>query len=153
AGQTGPARLMAAPRASAAAWTAAIAASVMLAEHIAAKAARDAFFLTTFGVRALPGIIVGAAVLSIAVLPLTTRLLAAHGPARLVPAAFVGSSLLLVGQWLLAAAAPGATAIALYLHVSAVNAILISWFWSLINERFDPRTARRQMRTIGTGAT
>jgi ATP:ADP antiporter, AAA family len=33
-----------------------------------------------------------------------------------------------------------------------VNAVLISWFWSLMSERFDPRSARRAMRRMVAGA-
>ena len=40
-----------------------------------------------------------------------------------------------------------------YLHVSAFGGALVSGFWSLVNERFDPHTARRVVGRIGTGAT
>ncbi|RPH66831.1 MAG: hypothetical protein EHM78_22755, partial [Myxococcaceae bacterium] len=44
-------------------------------------------------------------------------------------------------------------AVAVYLHVASLGSVLISWFWSLINERFDPRTARRYVARIAGGAT
>jgi ATP:ADP antiporter, AAA family len=136
-----------------AAWLAAAAAASMVAEHIAAKTARDALFLSAFGIKALPSMFVVAALAAIAANAPMARLLVAIGPARLVPAAFSASALLLGLQWVLSISLPRAAAVTLYLHVATVDVVLISWFWSLINERFDPRAARRQMRTIGGGAT
>jgi hypothetical protein len=136
-----------------AAWLAAAAATSMVAEHIAAKTARDALFLSAFGIKALPSMFVVAALATIVAIAPMARLLVATGPARLVPAAFSASALLLGLQWVLSISFPRAAAVTLYLHVAAIDVVLISWFWSLINERFDPRAARRQMRTIGGGAT
>jgi ATP:ADP antiporter, AAA family len=131
---------------------AAATAALMLAQHVAGKATRDAFFLSTYGADALPALIALAALVSVALVPPLARALARRGPARLVPPAFAASAIALALVWALARGAPRAAAVALYLHVAAVNAVLISWFWSLVNERFDPRTARREMRRIGGGA-
>ena len=38
--------------------------------------------------------------------------------------------------WALAGRFPRMAAAALYLHVGSLGSVLISWFWSLINERF-----------------
>jgi AAA family ATP:ADP antiporter len=134
------------------AWIAAASATLMLAEHVAGKALRDAFFLSTFGVAALPTMFIVAAVTSIAVVPVMARVLSKWGPARVVTPAFAVSAALIAGSSLLATSAPRAAAVTVYLHVAAINAVLISWFWSLINERFDPRTARREMRRMVGGA-
>jgi hypothetical protein len=52
---------------------------------------------------------------------------------------------------LLARVRPGRAAIALYAHVSAGGPLLVSWFWSVLNERFDPRTARQRIGWIAGG--
>ena len=133
-------------------WIAAGAALLMLAEHVAGKAVRDAFFLSTFGASSLPSMFVIAAVASVAIVPLLTRMLSAYGPARVVTPAFVISSgLMALSAWL-ASHMPRVAAVTLYLHVAAINAVLISWFWSLVNEHFDPRSAKREMRRMMGGA-
>src|SRR5262249_49965659 len=43
-------------------------------------------------------------------------------------------------------------AVVLYLHVATLNAILISWFWSMMSERFNPRAARQKMQRLVAGA-
>ncbi|MGC4081002.1 MAG: hypothetical protein QM736_02550, partial [Vicinamibacterales bacterium] len=50
-------------------------------------------------------------------------------------------------------AAPEASAIVLYLHISAAGPLLASGFWLIASERFDPHTAKRrfgQMAGAGT---
>ncbi|HEY8431822.1 MAG TPA: Npt1/Npt2 family nucleotide transporter, partial [Sandaracinaceae bacterium] len=48
---------------------------------------------------------------------------------------------------------PRAVAIVLFLHTSIFGALVISGFWSVVNERFDPHTAKRVVSRIGVGAT
>jgi hypothetical protein len=135
-----------------AAWIAAATAMLMIAQQIAGKATRDAFFLSVHGIDALPTLFIVAAVSSIGVVPLMARILTRLGPARVVPPAFAASAALLVVIWTVSRRFPAVASIALYLHVAAVNGVLISWFWSLVNERFDPRTARKEMRRLMGGA-
>jgi hypothetical protein len=125
----------------------------MIAEHVASKAVRDALFLSTFESDALPLMFVVAAIASLVLVPFVARVLSAYGPAKVVTPAFVVSAVLLATTWALASLVPRAAAVSLYLHVAAIDAVLISWFWSLINERFDPRTAKREMRRMMGGAT
>ena len=40
-----------------------------------------------------------------------------------------------------------------YLHMGVFGATLVSAYWSLVNERFDPYTAKRIIGRIGTGAS
>ena len=40
----------------------------------------------------------------------------------------------------------------MHLHVAVFGATLLSAFWSMVNERFDPYTAKRVMGRIGLGA-
>jgi hypothetical protein len=128
------------------------AAMLMIAHHIAGKATRDALFLTNFDIAELPKVMIASAAVSVAAVLLMSRALARFGPARLIPPLYFVSALLLAVQWLLAPAYPQVAAVALYLHVSALNAILISGFWSVINERFDPYAAKKAVARL-TAAT
>jgi hypothetical protein len=125
----------------------------MIAYQVAAKAARDALFLEVYGIDALPRMIIATAVFSVAAALLTSRLLARLGPARVVAAGFALSGILMLAIWPLYYASRGAAAIALYLHLSVGGSVLISWFWSLVNERFDPRTAKKRIGRIAGGGT
>src|SRR5688572_16590629 len=100
----------------------------MIAHQTAAKAARDAFFLSEFSIDWLPLMVISAAVLSIGVALGMSRLLSQFGPARLVPGVFAGSSALTLVEWGFAPVAPGPVAIAFYLHVASFGAVLISNF-------------------------
>jgi hypothetical protein len=48
---------------------------------------------------------------------------------------------------------PKVAAIALYLHTMSLSAVVVSAFWSVVNERFDPHTAKQLIGRIGGGAT
>jgi ATP:ADP antiporter, AAA family len=130
-----------------------LAAAAMIASQIAGKAARDGLFLSVFPVTTLPAVLVGTGVISAAVALGWGRLLRTRGPARLVPAAFVASGALFLGLWPLTLANAHAGAIATYGLVAIMGPILISSYWSLINERFDARTAKRTVARIGATAT
>lgn len=141
------------PSSDLAARSAMVAATVMIAQQTAAKATRDALFLSHFDVSSLPTMLIVAALTSIGAVVLVTRVVQRLGPTRLAPRAFAASSVVLLAIWALSAVSPGAAGVALYLHVAALGAVLISSFWSLVTERFDPRTAKRYMGRIAGGAT
>lgn len=132
---------------------AATAAACMIAYQVAAKATREALFLSNFDVAALPAMVIASATLSLVLAVLAARVMGAVGPARLVPAVFAGSGLLLLGEWALVEAFGRPIAVVFYLHYTGIGALLVSGVWSIVNERFDPRTARRQIGRIGAGAT
>ncbi|HJZ88719.1 MAG TPA: Npt1/Npt2 family nucleotide transporter [Polyangia bacterium] len=132
---------------------AAVCAATMIAQQVGGKATRDALFLGTFGITALPTMLIVAAVFSVVIIPVGGRALTALGPSRLVPPLFAASALLTIGEWGLFRYSPRAAAVLVYLHIGSIGSLLISWFWSLINERFDPRTAKRQMGRIAGGAS
>ena len=132
---------------------AAMAAAFMIANQVAGKAIRDALFLSTFPVEYLPAMLTGASVLSLLVVVAASRVLSTHAPATIVPPAFFCSAVLLVGQAALFPLAPAVGAVLLFLHIAAFGGVLISWFWSLINERFDPRSARARIASIAGGGT
>lgn len=129
------------------------AAAVTVAFQLAGKATRDALFLSTFRVAYLPRIVIASAVVSVLIALLLTRIMARTGPGRLVPRLFALSSLLLAGEWLLAGPARPAAAILFYLHFGGLGALLVSGFWALVNERFDPRAARGAIARITVGAS
>src|SRR5262245_44753161 len=83
------------------------------------------------------------------------RLLSRNGPLRLVPAAFaIGGFLHVVEFALLRSGGEGLRGIVItlvYLHLVGFGAILLSGFWSVANEVFDPREAKREFGRI-TGA-
>lgn len=130
--------------------TAAVA--TLIAQHIAGKATRDALFLTYFPVERLPLMMMVSAAVSVAGVLLMSRLLARFGPARLIPAVFGLSAVLLMLQWQLIDTEPQFAAAILYLQISAVNSLLISGFWSVVNERFDPHSAKRVIARLSAAA-
>ena len=125
----------------------------MIAEQVMGRATRDAFFLSQFEVKRLPGMMMGTALASLAAAFGATRLLGAFSPARVAPAAFATSGALLVALWGVANSVPQVAALALYLHMAVFGAALVSMFWSLVSERFDPRAAKRYIGRVASGAT
>ncbi|MFK8002875.1 MAG: Npt1/Npt2 family nucleotide transporter [Polyangiales bacterium] len=136
-----------------AALIAGVTAGFMIAQQIAGKATRDALFLSHFAATELPKVIIAAAGVSVVAVAVMSRLMVKFGPARLIPAAFVLSAGVFVAEWALLPVAPGPSAWLVYLHLATFGAIVISGFWSLVSERFDPNTAKKQMARIGAGAT
>lgn len=130
-----------------------VAGTVMIAFQIAGKATRDALFLSSFGVDALPGMVIAAAVLSALISVVLARVMARSRPSRLVPRLFGLSAVLLLAEWGLAVQARRPAAAILYLHFTALGALLVSGFWAIVTERFDPHTARRTIGHITAGGS
>ncbi len=124
----------------------------MIATHVAGKATRDALFLSSFDVTLLPRMMLVSAAFSVAGVLATSRVMSRLGPATLVPRLYATSAVLFALQWLAMAVRPDLVSIALYIQVSVLNAILISGFWSLVNERFDPYTAKRTIARLAAAA-
>lgn len=125
----------------------------MIAFQVGGRATRDALFLSNFAVTALPGMLVASAVFSFLAVLTTSRVMATKGPGAIIPYAFGASSLLLVAEWMAFTIAPKLTAIVFYLHMAVFGAILVSGFWSMIGELFDPRTAKAKVGRIAAGGT
>jgi hypothetical protein len=130
-----------------------LAAALLVGPQVAGKATRDALFLSSFDVSWLPPVNAAAALLSLVATLGFSRAMTRFSPARLLPAAVGASSLFFLAEWALARSLPRAAAVAVYFHQAALGAVLISGFWSLVNERFDPHTAKRAMGAIGAGAS
>lgn len=125
----------------------------LLSAHIAGKAIRDALFLSNFPVTDLPAVMIAAAVVSLAAAWAMSRLLTQVGPARTVPGVFGLSGLLFAAEWWLLELAPRPVSVVLYLHYAALGGVLISGFWSVINECFDPHSGKRTIARISGFAT
>jgi uncharacterized protein (UPF0147 family) len=125
----------------------------MIAHQVAGKATRDAIFLSHYDVTALPKIVIIAAVLSMIGVVLMSRLLVVYGPSRVIPAAFGISTIFFFGNWWLYEQAPARVAVLLYLQMAIFGAVLISGFWSVVNERFDPHTAKHTIARVAAAAT
>lgn len=128
------------------------AAGCMIAQQVGGKATRDALFLSNFPASDLPKAMFAAAVLAVLGVLVMSRALSRFGPARLVPMLFAGNGALFGLEWFLVGKQPAAAAAIVYLHVAVIGFTLISGFWSVINERFDPHTAKQVVGRIATGA-
>lgn len=130
-----------------------MASALTIAFQLAGKATRDALYLSTHDVATLPRMVIGAALLSALLTIALSRLMIRLGPGRVVPALFVASALLLLVEWSFADGERPVVAVLFYLHFSALGALLVSGFWAIIAERFDPRAARGSIGRITTGAS
>ena len=124
----------------------------MIAAHVAVRTARDALFLSQYDVTDLPKVMIGAALVSITSALVLSRALTRHGPTRAVPVALGLSAVLLVVEWGVVTRAPRIGAVIVYLHAAAFGGVLISGFWSVVNERFDPHEGKRTIVRIGAMA-
>ena len=128
-------------------------AAAMIANHVGGLATRDALFFSNFDITALPVMLIGASLFSIATVVFFSRAMPRLSPQRLVPWGFGIRGVLLLAEWGMISVSPRIAAVAFYLHLAVVGAFLISGFWSVINERFDPRTAKKRISRIAGAAT
>jgi ATP:ADP antiporter, AAA family len=130
---------------------------LMVAHQVAGKAVRDGLFLSRFSPSDLPKVIVCAALLSVLLGIGFSRVLSRYGPMRLVPAAFALGSVLHLLEYAFLRNSPhpssGVLVTLVYLHLVGVGAVLLSSFWSVANEVFDPRRAKRVFGKIAGAGT
>ena len=136
----------------ASAWAAMLCACALIAEQVASKAVRDALYLSHFPVTTLPYMVIGAALFSILMVLAATRVMTARTPAWMVPRALLGSAGLLLLEWVVFMRWPRPAVVLVFLHVASIGSILVSGFWSVVNESFDPRAAKAQVGKIATAA-
>jgi hypothetical protein len=127
--------------------------ALLIAQQTAGRATRDALFLSTFPVASLPAVMMASAAASVLAVGALSWALARRSPFRVLPVVAGLSSVVLLLEWVLCLAAPKVAAVAVYLHLALFGGTLLSGFWSLINERFDPYTAKRVVGRIGLGAS
>lgn len=130
-----------------------ITAAAMIAGQVGGKAIRDALFLSRYPVTALPAVLLVTAALSVGAALLAARALTSRGPHRVIPATFGASAALMLATWRLGPLFPRGQAVTLYLLVSVLGMVQISGFWSLVNESYDPRTAKKRIGRIAAGGT
>jgi AAA family ATP:ADP antiporter len=127
-------------------------AATLIAQQVGANAIRDGLFLSLFPVQSLPYFMAGAAVLAIVASQVSGRLIAQRGPARVAPVLVGSNAALFLVEWVLLGSQPRAAAVLLYLHSGVLGGIAISAFWSLLNERFDPHSAKPLMARVAAAA-
>ncbi len=130
-----------------------VGAGLMMAHQVAGKATRSSVFLSVFDASDLPRMMMAAALGSVLFTLGFSRLLAWFGPHRVVPAGFLASAVLHVLEWHLLGQAPRAAAPVVYLHIAGFGAVLLSGFWSMANEAFDPRSAKQMFGRIAGAGT
>jgi hypothetical protein len=119
-------------------------AGLMLAHQVAAKAFRDTTFLTAWPAAALPLMTIGTAVLTVTLVPVFSRFLERFSALAVVSLGFALSAFGHALEWVFFDASRW-IAVVIYLHLAGVGAVLLSGFWSLIAERFDPPVPRTPM--------
>jgi hypothetical protein len=119
---------------------AALVAGTLVAQQVAAKAARDALFLAAFRVASLPAMMLAAAALSALFAIVVARLTRGRPPTQSLKLGLGAFAALSLGGGLLSASWPRLVAGAFYLQTALFCAVL-SLFWS-VNERFDPYARR-----------
>jgi hypothetical protein len=128
-------------------------AAALIAQQVGSNAIRDGLFLSHFSVTTLPYFIAGSALLAIPAAQASGRLLVRFGPNRVVPALLALSGALFLTEWALLGSKPRLAAVLLYLHSAVLGGIAISAFWSLLNERFDPHSAKPLLARVAAAAT
>ncbi len=129
-----------------------VTAAIMLAHQVAAKALRDTAFLTAWPATALPLMTVATAAFTGFLVPVFSRLLARFSPVAVVALGFLLSAAGHAIEWVWYDAGRW-TAVVIYLHLAGAGAVLLSGFWSLIAERFDPAGARASYGRIAAAGT
>jgi hypothetical protein len=127
-------------------------AGVMLAHQVAAKALRDAAFLSAWPAERLPAMVIVTSVLVVAAVPLFSMLLASFGPRGVVSLGFLASAAGHLVEWRVFGANAWVSAV-IYLHVAGLGALLLSGFWSYVSDLFDPGTARSNFGRIAAAGT
>ncbi|HYP12814.1 MAG TPA: hypothetical protein VEQ63_02735, partial [Bryobacteraceae bacterium] len=128
-------------------------AALTMAFQVAGKAARDALFLSNFRSRQLPLMIMAAALSAILLGILNSRVLSRTAPGRLIPVLVIFSGTLQALEYFLYSQYPDWIAVAVYIHVVALGAVITSGFWSVINEQLDPYTAKQTFGGVAAAGT
>jgi AAA family ATP:ADP antiporter len=127
--------------------------SLMLAHQVAGKAARDGLFFSQFSPSYFPLMVMTGSAISIVGGLLNSRILQALTPARMVPWAFLASGALHLVEWSFSLGPHrSVVVVAVYIHIVGLGTVVLSSFWSLLNERFDPRSGKKYFgRIAGVG--
>ncbi len=127
-------------------------AGLMIAHQVAGKAVRDATFLGAWPVSRLPLMVMATAVIVIAAVPVYSWLLERFGPRLVVSVGFLISAAGHAIEWRFSDGGP-AIAVVVYLHIAGLSVLLLSGFWSVLSELFDPGTAKVSYGRIAAAGT
>lgn len=125
----------------------------LIGQQVAGKAIRDALFLSSFQAKHLPHAMAATSAVSLLSVAVVGALNARYSPQKLIPWLFGGSGVAFILEWLLFAVTRRGGAFAVYLHTAVLGPVLITMFWSLVNERYDPHSAKAAMARIAGGGT
>ncbi len=131
----------------------ALAAAFLVAQQVTGKATRDALFLSNHPATALPLVMMGSALLSVVVAIVVGRLLTTRTPRQVVPALVGLNAALLLASFVITQSAPRLASVLVYLQIAATGGTLLSGYWSVVNERFDPWTAKHVVNHLTLGAS
>ena len=101
--------------------TAMLGAAAVTAQFVSGKAVRDALFLTSLDLTALPAMLALTSVWSILIVVANSRTSRRVAPSTLVPVSFALSVALFLVEWVLRDWAPSTTAVLVYLHISGAG--------------------------------
>jgi len=130
---------------------AALCGGAMIGQHTASRAARDAIFLTEYDVTALAPMQIVSSISSVLLAALLGRWMTRVTPAVALPRLYFGSAALWAIQWWFLGFMPRVGAAIMFLHVAALGGVLISGFWSLLNEVFDPHSGKAALTRVTLG--
>ncbi len=130
-----------------------IGAFLFIALTVAGKSTRDALFCAEFAASTLPKVMVTGALLSGFFALALGRAYRAFGPNLVLPLLLLANAAGFIAEYWALPAATRAVSLVLYLHISAFTGLLVSGFWSVLNERLDPHTLRLSISRIGLGST
>jgi len=131
---------------------ASLASFLLIAQQVAGKAVRDALFLSHYTAAALPAVMVASSLASVLAVIAFSRVMARRSPFQVAPLATALASALMLVEWVLYFSSPRLASVLVYLHLAIFGGTLASTFWSLMNERFDPWTAKTVVGRVGVGA-
>jgi len=129
-----------------------VTAACMLGHQVASKAFRDAAFLMAWPTTTLPFMVIMTAAAVVTAVPIFARLLGWFGPRTVVSTGFLLSAAGHLIEWQQSSGRPW-VAVVIYLHVAGLGALLLSGYWTLVSERFDPRGARESFGRIAAAGT
>lgn len=123
----------------------------VIAVYVSLKAVRDALFLHSFGALQLPAVMLAIALVVGLFSILTIKLSRRFGTATLAVATLLFFALNLIFFWRLASANPPWLPVVLYLWVGAYGVIAPVQVWTLANQVFSTRQARKWYGAVGAG--
>lgn len=109
-------------------------------------------FINDFGADNLPWVLLAAGILIGAIMQAYTRLVSQLPPKTVIPVTQLGLTALLAAFWVLFQTGQSWASIAFYFLGQIMGLLLISHFWTLANDIYDPRQAKRLFGFIGGGA-